>query len=257
MFLKRQVVSMDYTRDPIIETIITPKEGCKLVVRNSKGVSQEEYFLEAVEIVSFGQSFFFRSQERPKAFLVPVTDYEVVEVREAKMILKNVTVDRSIKIAGGRETKEEVVTEDSDKKQDGKKVDKKREKRRQNRRRRGGREEGDVAEQQETTPEEPKEQEAPKEQKRRREETPRVPGEITPSVVASLLPPPSTLISETIAKYKREEFYKPREKEPTSEAETPPPLNQSISQIIREISEEKKGASKEDKIQQAADSPSE
>ncbi|NGX33098.1 MAG: hypothetical protein K1060chlam4_01159, partial [Candidatus Anoxychlamydiales bacterium] len=45
---------MNYTREPIIESIITPKEGCKLVVRNSKGGALEEYFVESVEIVSFG-----------------------------------------------------------------------------------------------------------------------------------------------------------------------------------------------------------
>ncbi|MFI5342640.1 MAG: hypothetical protein ACHQUC_00295 [Chlamydiales bacterium] len=95
---------MDFTREPIIETIITPKEGCKLVVRSSKNAGQEEYFVDAVEVVAFGQAFFFRSLERPKPFLVPIVDYEVLEVREARMVLKNVGIDRSIKIGGGRET---------------------------------------------------------------------------------------------------------------------------------------------------------
>lgn len=95
---------MEFTREPIIETIVTPKEGCKLVVRSSKSGGQEEFFVEAVEVVSFGSSFFFRSLERPKAFLVPASDYEILEVREARMILKNVGADRSaIKIGGGRE----------------------------------------------------------------------------------------------------------------------------------------------------------
>lgn len=49
---------MNFTREPIIETIITPKDGYKLVVRNSKGDSQEEYHVDAVEVVSFGHSFF-------------------------------------------------------------------------------------------------------------------------------------------------------------------------------------------------------
>jgi hypothetical protein len=94
--------SVEFTREPIVETIVTPREGHKLVVRNSKGTSQEEYFVDAVEIVSFGNAFFFRSLERPKNFLVPINDYEVVEVREARMVLKHVGVDRSIKIGGGR-----------------------------------------------------------------------------------------------------------------------------------------------------------
>ena len=94
---------MNFTREPIIETVITPREGCKLVVRNSKGVG-EEYFVDAIEVVSFGRSFFFRSLERPKSFLVPVSDYEVLELKEIRMALKNASAERSIKIGGGRET---------------------------------------------------------------------------------------------------------------------------------------------------------
>ncbi len=94
---------MNYTREPIIESIITPKEGCKLVVRNSKkGASSEEYFVESLEIVSFGNAIFFRSTERPKSFLVPVTDYEVIELKETKMVLKSASIEKSIKIGGGK-----------------------------------------------------------------------------------------------------------------------------------------------------------
>lgn len=94
---------MDFTREPIIETIITPKDGYKLVVRSSKGVTQEEYFLEAVQIVSYGNAFFYRSTELPKSFLVPVSDYELIETRETRVALKSATPDRAIKIGGGRE----------------------------------------------------------------------------------------------------------------------------------------------------------
>lgn len=94
---------MDFTREPVIETVVTPKEGCKLVIRNSKGSGQEEYFVDAVEIITFGQAIFFRSLERPKPFIVPASDYEVLEVREARIVLKNVGLERSIKIGGGRE----------------------------------------------------------------------------------------------------------------------------------------------------------
>lgn len=94
---------MDFTREPIIETVITPKEGFKLVVRSSKNVGQEEYFVDSLEVVSFGNAFFLRSVEKPKSFLVPASDYEVLEVREARIVLKNVGTDRSIKIGGGRE----------------------------------------------------------------------------------------------------------------------------------------------------------
>jgi len=92
---------VNYTREPIIETIITPKEGSKLVVRKSKG-AVDEYFVEALEIVSFGNASFFRSTERPKSFLVPVSDYEVIEIKETKMVLKSVSFEKSIKIGGGK-----------------------------------------------------------------------------------------------------------------------------------------------------------
>ena len=91
---------MNFTREPIIETIITPREGFKLAIRNSKGGSQEEYFVDAVEVVSFGQSMFFRSQERPKSFLLPLTDYEVLEAKETRVVLKNAPLEGSIKIGG-------------------------------------------------------------------------------------------------------------------------------------------------------------
>lgn len=95
---------MNYTREPIIESVITPKEGCKLAIRNSKkGVGQEDYFVEAIEIVSFGSGIFFRSTERPKSFLVPVTDYEVIELKETKMVLKTAGIEKSIKIGGGKD----------------------------------------------------------------------------------------------------------------------------------------------------------
>ena len=100
---------MDFTREPIIESVITPKEGCKLVVRSSKGAGQEEFFVDSLEVVSFGNTFFLRSLERPKSFLVPATDYEVLEVRETRMVLKNVGLDRSIKIGGGREPTKRVA----------------------------------------------------------------------------------------------------------------------------------------------------
>jgi hypothetical protein len=96
---------VDFTREPIIETIITPREGYRLVVRSSKNMGQEEHFVDAIEVVSFGSAFFFRSLERPKPFVVPVADYEVLEVREPRMVLKTTPVSGgSVKIGGGRES---------------------------------------------------------------------------------------------------------------------------------------------------------
>ncbi len=94
---------MDFTRQPIIETVISPRDGHKLLIRNSKEANQEEYLVNAVEIVSFGPALFYRCQERkPKAFLLPIADYDVVEVREARMVLKNISTDKPIKIGEGK-----------------------------------------------------------------------------------------------------------------------------------------------------------
>ena len=51
-----------------------------------------------IKSCEFGSSLFFRSTERPKSFLVPVSDYEILEQKEMKLPLKNVSIDRSIKI---------------------------------------------------------------------------------------------------------------------------------------------------------------
>jgi hypothetical protein len=227
---------VDFTREPIIETIITPKDGCKLVVRNSKGIGQEEYFVDAVEVISFGHALFFRSLERPKSFLVPVNDYEVLEVREARMVLKSMASDRSIKIGGGKEgtvrasrdekvesfiqeeeeltplaEQEEKATEipasaGSESRSEAK-LDKKRDRRRHYRKRRGGKEEG-VKEEGESELAIP-----PLEEERVNILPPEAITEVVTStssplssaLLSSLLQPPPQLISETINRY-RENF---------------------------------------------------
>lgn len=218
---------MDFTREPVVETVITPKEGYKLVVRSSKSTGQEEYFVDAVEVVCFGQALFFRSLERPKSFLVPISDYEVLEVREARMVLKNVGIDQSIKIAGGREThirapreaekveatiaKTESIDEDKTLAA-GQRQDKKRERRRHSRRRRGH-EEREEGFQEGVSPS--SEEEGAQTQEKtgalhpigKLEE-----GAVisTPLIFSALLQPPPTLISETIGRYKetfKEAFF--------------------------------------------------
>ena len=94
---------MNFTREPLIETVIVPREGCRLLLRSSRNDSQEEFTVDAVEIVSFGPALFYRSLEKPRPFLVPIGDYEVVEVKESRVVLKNAQFERTIKIGGGRE----------------------------------------------------------------------------------------------------------------------------------------------------------
>ncbi len=240
---------MDFTREPIIETVITPKEGCKLVVRRSKGNGQEEHFVDALEVVSFGHSFFFRSLERPKAFLVPATDYEILEVREARMVLKNVGIDRAIKIGGGREgqmrppresqphtekaevaahdsssdEEEGVVAQPATEKAPEERTDKKRDRRRNYRRRRGR----DGSTEEETADGEAGakiELQEPHKGAEGEGSSPLAQQVLTTSILTSLLPPPPTLISETIARYKdnalfKDAFYTKEEKAPAQPAE--------------------------------------
>jgi len=239
---------VDFTREPIIETVITPKEGCKLVVRSSNTSGQEEFFVDAVQVVSFGSALFFRSLERPKTFLVPVSDYEIVEVREPRMVLKNVGIDRSIKIAGGREGSmrsshrephpepvrqraepEPASTEAGASSAEGDRGDKRRDRRRNVRRRRG-REDGVET----TGGAEPESKEgAGTEEGAGQESSSLAQQVVTTSILNALLPPPPRLISETIAQYRdtyKDAFYSKEDKRPSAPegAEAPPsvPLNQ-------------------------------
>lgn len=242
---------MDFTREPIIETIITPRDGCKLVIRSSKGAGQEEHFVDAVEVVSFGSAIFFRSLERPKSFLVPVSDFEVVEVRETRMVLKSATPEKSIKIGGGRDTsskpsremeKEEVriVSDESstiDSEDAGAvpgetaeakdlRLDKKRDRRRHHRKKRGGKDEVAADGTTQIIPAPALEEgqiliPAPSDQDEKTDIS-QIP--LSPSVLSSLLQPPPTLISESISRYREnalfknaffvseEELYKPHDK---------------------------------------------
>lgn len=222
---------MNFTREPIIETIISPKEGFKLLVRNSKGENAEEYYVDAVEVVSFGHAFFFRSMERPKAFLVPVSDYEVLEVKEARVALKNVSHEKSIKIGGGREApmrpvqrepreqpSEDVPAAAEDTALETaveSRMDRKRDRRRHRRRRGGGGHE-DREHNAEQKPQEQRDAEAPKAEFAEEEIK-------SASLFSSLIPPPPTLISETLSRYREKEAQENSKendthKEHTSEA---------------------------------------
>lgn len=200
---------MNFTREPIIETVITPREGCKLVVRSSKGASQEDYFVDAVEVVSFGHSFFFRSQERPKSFLVPVSDYEILELKETRMVLKNVASDRSIKIGGGREAAPRVREEPSQELTESRPAPaqepRKREKRRRGRRGRDrvpdrldSRDDQEVSNEEGSHPPE----DLHLHEQQPRSEAEYQPEEKAPSFISKLFPPPPTLIKESLSRYK-------------------------------------------------------
>lgn len=201
---------MNFTREPIIETVITPREGSKLLVRNSKTPSQEEYHVEALEVVSFGNALFFRCQERTKPFLVPVTDYEVIETKEVRVALKNAPQERSIKIGGGREApvrpprepqpvespEEEAETSEAPRLPQGG-DNKKRDRRRSRRRRALERHDSPEGSRTEASPA----HEPPAEGGERAEEA----APPAPSFISRLFPPPPTLIRDNIGRYKPQE----------------------------------------------------
>jgi len=216
---------VEYTREPVVETIITPKEGNKLVIRSSKGESPEEYFLDSIEIVSFGNACFFRSLEKPRMFLLPVTDYEVLEVREARMMLKHTEGEEPIKVSRPKMVpikKEAKVAEaEVTPVQEGKKenrMEKKRDRRRHSRRRRT-KEEEEAQVSSEEKPLEISHAELPEPQILGMSER-KAPTE-TRGILSSLLPPPPTLISETIARY-RGILAQPTKKEEEPKIETAP-----------------------------------
>lgn len=231
---------MDFTREPIIETVITPREGYRLVVRSSKSAGQEEHFVDALEIVSFGQALFFRSLERPKPFVVPVSDYEVLEVREPRMVLKAASCESPVKIglrsdvtskasreqerkealasqALKVEQKEEDASQGPSKSgpasQEGR-TDRRRDRRRPFRRRRGGKDElqettgtEDVGVKQFDVEESLEPPDLTKVQQL--EEMPggqkQAPGS---PLLASVLPPPTTLIRDDIARLRASDLYR-------------------------------------------------
>ena len=224
---------MHFTREPIIETIVTPREGYKLIVRSSKIETREEYLVDAVEIVSFGTAYFYRSTEKPKPFLLSIADYEVVETREAKLSLKTAGVEKGIKIGGGKkEASEEVVLEEPVLEEEPR-PEKKRERKRNRRRRRG-------EERVEETPASSSEASDPYDtfievaQHPDHDRLVEAPSEpiIPPShSLNMLLPPPPTLISEHFGRSVKEEQEPPL-------PETPQSFQERVEEILDDVTDD-------------------
>jgi hypothetical protein len=242
---------VNFTREPIIETIISPKEGYKLLVRSSKsGGPAEEYFVDAVEVVSFGRAFFFRSMERPKAFLVPTSDYEVLEVKETRVALKSATHERNIKIGGGRdasmrhqhreppqerEAPEPMVAEEQPVQEETgleAAIGARMEKRRDRRRRRHRRSEDDWSERRSAESQQQPQAEAESKSQNSEEET-----KVSSPMFSSLIPPPPNLISQTLSRYKDKEFVEgvPPEKEEKKQEKEPPQEEASGSEPLHRM----------------------
>ena len=215
---------MNFTREPIVETIISAREGYKLSLKSSKHVTQDEYLVDAVEVVSFSGALFFRSQEKPKPFFLPIHDYEVQEVREAKLTIKSPVMEKSIKIGGGKdaskhhknenEEKAQVASEDSSNVTAEKEVEsqpnnerQRRDKKQKFKRKRGFDESAREAVQREVKAQEEQSKDA-------------VITTSVESVFSHLLKPPESLISESIQRYKRVEEEVVMSPEVTKELQT-------------------------------------
>jgi len=230
-----------FTREPIIETVITPRDGCKLIIRATKRVEQEDYCVDAIEVVSFGHSLFLRSLERPKAFLVPMGDYEILELKETRVVLKNANNERSIKIGGGRETPVRHQAKEAEEQpvvrldiipepatQTDQAPDKKRDRRR-SRRRRGP---GSDLRQEITQNSEESSTIQPLELKGGEKDE-----DIAPSFISKLFPPPPTLIKETLSR------YKPTEKEKLTIEENIVLENKTFEMPVVELEDSEKDSS--------------
>jgi len=200
-----------FTREPIIESILSARDGYKLVLKSSKNPSSAEVSAEVLEIVSFSGAVFYRSQDRSKNFLLPATDYEVVEVKDARLVLKNISLEKSSKLQNppkehvhheadldGSEEALSSPSEDSEAPQvatsqpSNSRLERRRERRR-NRRRRHNEEraqhekventENTAAESSDVVQDTDESSQAP-----------------IPTI--NLIPPPTTLISQTLARYK-------------------------------------------------------
>ena len=196
-------------------------------------MGQEEHFVGAIEVVTFGAASFFRSLERPKPFIVPVTDYEVIEVREQRLVLKAKMPDGgSVKIGHGHEEqkKEPSKNEGEEKEEVSPKVEKRKERRQ--RQRKKDKQTKEKGNQEKKQPEESKE--AVKESVMKEaatQETEILKGaleetavqeegikephlfsdkedlEQPPALFRTVLPPPATLIRENLNKLREDQEY--------------------------------------------------
>ncbi len=223
---------MNFTREPIVETIISAKEGYKLSIKSSKHVNEEEYLVDAVEVVSFSGALFYRSGEKPKSFFIPIHDYEIQEVREARLTIRSPIMEKSIKIGGGKEAskpqKQEVeekalvsTEEGNEKPVSGEKEHSqnmergKRDKKNKFRRKRNFEENAREAVQREV---------------QSGEEGAKLPlPQPTESVFSHLLKPPESLISDSIHKYKKMEEEAVMSPEVSQELQEHPPADYTPS----------------------------
>ncbi len=92
---------MNFTREPILETIITARSGYYLLVQSISNPSSQ-FRAESVQVISFGKDSFYCSLEKP-SFLAPVRYYEIRESKEEWIPLKGVKLESREKSGNNRE----------------------------------------------------------------------------------------------------------------------------------------------------------
>lgn len=214
---------MHFTREPIIESILSARDGFKLVLKNSKMTSGAEISAEVIEIVSFSGNIFYRSQDRSKNFLLPASDFEVQEIKDSRLVLKNISLEKSnkqqnpSKEASIKELEEDLVAEESgdieavsEPVQTGSSAQassgsssrlERRRERRRNRRRRQMEEK--------TVQDKPSASSDSQEGEISEQAGEEVKGTEVSNIsipTLNLIPPPTTLISQTLARYKEKEL---------------------------------------------------
>ena len=87
---------MEYTREPIIQSVIAAREGHKLNVSNQVG--SQLYVVDSLQVVLFGDTPFYRNIEGVQEFMCPAAHYSIEEIKESKIALK-MSKERKIKIS--------------------------------------------------------------------------------------------------------------------------------------------------------------
>lgn len=200
---------MNFTREPILETIIAAKDGYKLRLKSTKHEGAQEYVVDAIEVVSFGTTFFYRSLETMHTFFVPAQDFEIVQVRQARLLLKTPS-EKAVKIAGGAESSKKPSEKTPEKKKKrvkakSTKEDKKEEVKpseKKSEQVEGAKAEEKVDAKKEKVEKRVRTKSAKKTVKKKVETEPVDKEVVQPSMFSHLLRPPEALISDNIHQYK-------------------------------------------------------
>lgn len=105
---------MYFTREPIIQTIISAREGYTICIRSLS--TEEEVQVEVVELVTFDTMSFYRCTEKGTMYLLPANNYQILEERVQSMVLKTTgRKDKEIRIGKGKEEGEVLQKEDKKK----------------------------------------------------------------------------------------------------------------------------------------------